>query len=785
MEEGGGKIRRRKLILALLAFVSIASPSHSASVAELSAQVGRAAQGGLDEEQEQALIGQLGDLSVQVAERYDQWVRTGSAEPRASATSLANALLPLLERLHAYHQKRTDKAVNEIIAQDGNPEVLYEQRPWLIDRGFALATAGQLSWLYYRLAMLSSEKKDLRTARLEKAVEHFSEFVYGAEPGLRDESLLGRALAERELGELDAATGDLRAVLEAGTASPLYWPARLTLAEVKAASGTGEGLSETQKLLAEASAARLPAETLNQIRLLRLQALARASKSGKSDALQREAAALARDLTRLGPGWSRRVNEVVLANVDDPRAILGSTTSTEWMAAESLAAEEKFAAAIPAYEAVLTSAALDAEQATLVQHRLGLCYFRVQRYADSERALRAFLNRAPSSPLAAEAAYLRFRAAEGVLRGNPSPETQELFASVVEAYVRGYPKHESFYEGAFRLGELQQGRGQFLQAADSYALVKGPAAFEIRAAAGEVECLADVLLNAEQGASAEWAATLRARAVAAFDRFDRLARSETGALDDLRGRTTLAKALAETAGPAPRFTDSLATLDQFESRYPSLQELWPMATALRLLAQTMLGQLEQAEKSAVALLASDDPRALELSDRIAQVLLANAVDAAGHDPAASDRWMALAAGAFDRMKAAGRPFPPEVRASLAQFYAETGRLDDAAALYAELLRDSPQSKSALRSAAMLAARRGAHGEAADYWARLAKLQEVASAGWYAARLQLAESLIAAGQGQQSCASLQEADGFRPDLRDAPTKEQFATLIARACDETDL
>jgi TolA-binding protein len=369
-----------------------------------------------------------------------------------------------------------------------------------------------------------------------------------------------------------------------------------------------------------------------------------------------------------------------------------------------------------------------------------------------------------------------------VLRANPSPPTQELFASAVEAYVAGYPDHETFYEGAFRLGELEQSRRRFLEAANAYARVKGPAIFEIRAAAGEVESLADALLNAEPGASDEWATALRTRAVQAFARFEALVRGKGSELDDLRGRTTLAKALAETAGPAPRFNDGLVTLDQFERRYPALQDLWPMAAALRLLAQTMLGRLDDAEKSASVLLASDDPRAVVLSDRIAQLLLRNAVDTAGHDAAASDRWMALAVAAFDRMRAAGRPVPPEARATLAQFYADPGRLEEAATLYGELLADQPQSKTVLRSAAMLANRRQANADAADYWARLARLQEVASAGWYDARLELGQSLTSAGQVAQACSSLREADGFRPDLRDAAIKARFATLIEKTCNQ---
>src|SRR5215468_9503210 len=69
--------------------------------------------------------------------------------------------------------------VNQVVAggmseQDGNPEVLYDQRWWQLDRGFSLAVAGQLSWLYYRSAMLHPEAKEKRQQWLKKSVKLFS-----------------------------------------------------------------------------------------------------------------------------------------------------------------------------------------------------------------------------------------------------------------------------------------------------------------------------------------------------------------------------------------------------------------------------------------------------------------------------------------------------------------------------------------------------------------------------------------------------------------------------------
>jgi tetratricopeptide (TPR) repeat protein len=206
----------------------------------------------------------------------------------------------------------------------------------------------------------------------------------------------------------------------------------------------------------------------------------------------------------------------------------------------------------------------------------------------------------------------------------------------------------------------------------------------------------------------------------------------------------------------------------------------PMVAALRLAARAVLGPVDDAERSARTLLASNDPRTLDLLDRAAPILLRNAIDTAGTERAASDRWMTIAAAAFDRLRAAGRPIPPDARASLAEYYATAGRLDDAAQTYAAMLADTPQSKTVLRNAAMVAVRRKAWPEAAEYWTRLSKLQDVASPPWYEARLEAAESLDNAGRAAEACTSAKEVDDFRPDLRNATTKKRFEDLAERAC-----
>jgi len=777
-------VAARVALISGVLFSTLCAFGATASFAQLSADVDRVVAGTLGEAGEQALFGKLAEISVQVADRYDQWVRTGSEEHRRAALAAGNSILPLLERLRAYHQGRLDKAQADIIRDDGNPEVLYTQKWWQLDRGFTLAAAGQLAWLHYRMAMMSPDQKDKRKAWLEKAGREFSEFIGAPDEKMRLESLLGRGMVERELGDRENAEGDLQMVLQQAKGTSLYWPARMALAELRAGSGGTAALTETQKLLAEAQSAGLPADTLKQIRLLRLDALlATMASSGGGEGVRSEAASLAAQLSAQGPAYAQRVTQMAVARLADPRPVLGATVSAEWIAAENLAAAEKFEEAAKAYDRIARSTDSAARaHADEVHHRLGVCYFRLGRYADAERELRTYLSAAPAGPLAAESAYLQFRAAEGVFRSSPSTETRSTFLAVAENFTRNYPDHESRYEGLFRYAELLQGERRYREAADAYAEVEGPPAFRLRAAAAEVQCLADTLSTTD-GLDAAQAGELRARTEAAWERFDKLASSSaTPASADLRARTTVARAIAAGSGPGADPAVALSLLDSFETRFPQQGDLVLPTTALRLASATSLGILDKAEASTKVLAAMPGTEAnyFDLVEKLAHALLRRSADVAPADPAASQAWAALATTLLDRMRAAGRPIPEEVRLNLAQSYVEQNRLNDAAALYGQMLAATPDSRSLLRASALLADRREQFAEAAGFWTRLAMLQEVATSAWYEARLAAATALAAAGQKDKACAAVREVDAFRPDLRDAETRKRFADLGAQVC-----
>ncbi len=778
-------LTRTLRLVCLVALAAIATPAAAASIGEVAPLVDRAVAGQLPEDQEQALFGALGEISAEVANRYDAYARTSSSDARNAAVSLADALLPLLERLYDYHQGRIDQAQNKIIQDDGNPEVLYDQKWWQLDRGFSLAAAGQLSWLHLRAALLHPENKEKRQQWLKKSVKEFSEFVYSQDPKLSGESLLGRAIAENEQGEKDEARGDLQAIIDRGSNDPLYAQAKQVQGQVRGASTPqGDPLVETQKMLAEAAKSGDSAENVNSIKMMRFEAMANALGKGKLDeAGKKEAQTLSRELSAVSPQYSKRVYELALSNTKDPRQLLGNSVSAEWVAAENLASAEKFQEAIPAYESVLRSTDPGArEHAVEAHHRLGICQFRLGHYVEAEREFRAFLNGAPQSPLAGEAAYLQMRSIEGMFRAKPTADTRDMFTAAIENYVKSYPKHENHYEGAFRLGEIYQQQRRFQEAADLYAQVNGPPAFEVRARAAEVQCLADVLTNAPKDAKPEWAAPIRARAGKVFEAFDKAAANpKAGADAELRARATLARAMTQTSGPGPQLADSLVTLQDFEKKYPNAKEMVPLAGVLRLAGASGLGRYDDAANGVKMLPSTkENPGFADILDKIGHNFLRTAADVSVNDPAMGQKWASLAGTVFDRLHADGRAMPDDVKTNMAQIYVEQNRWDEAAGIYKELLAAQPKSKTLLRNSAQVADHRNQTAESADLWGRLAMLEEVATPPWYEARIATAKAMLAAGQGDKACKSVQEVDGFRPDLRDQPTKQKFQEIAAKAC-----
>ncbi|MFN2426125.1 MAG: hypothetical protein ABR587_06725 [Candidatus Binatia bacterium] len=286
-----------------------------------------------------------------------------------------------------------------------------------------------------------------------------------------------------------------------------------------------------------------------------------------------------------------------------------------------------------------------------------------------------------------------------------------------------------------------------------------------------------------EGIDATKAKELRVRSESAWERFQKLASaSASPASDDLRARVTVARAIAAGSGPGADPATALSLLEGFETRFPEQTDLVLPSSALRLASAASLGLLEKAEPPAKLLAAMPGTEAnyFDLIEKLARALLRRSADDAPTDPAASQRWAAMATALLDRMRSAGRPIPDEVRRNLAQSYVEQDRLNDAAALYGQLLAATPDSRSLLRASALVADRRGESAESAGYWARLAQLQEVATPAWYEARLAAAAALAAAGSSDKACASVREVEAFRPDLRDAQTKRRFGELGAKVC-----
>jgi tetratricopeptide (TPR) repeat protein len=219
------------------------------------------------------------------------------------------------------------------------------------------------------------------------------------------------------------------------------------------------------------------------------------------------------------------------------------------------------------------------------------------------------------------AAYLRFKAAESVyLQADPADRTEagEEYLANLRDFLQRAPNHPNAFEAWFRLGDWQREQQQYIACAESFAKVRGDAAFEIKASYLSAQCyVEDILARPDtEPASTDDVS----RAVAALDGF--LIRTDAASPDRTESQSALlapleAKAIVMSAAIVTRsgfgtMHDRLHRLNGFESRFPNEQALLPEVLSLRIVAYRTLGDLDQAGEALEALLTLEVPGAYRI-----------------------------------------------------------------------------------------------------------------------------------------------------------------------------
>ncbi len=745
--------------------------------------------GRFDTAAQRAATERVGKGVLQLIELCDK--AAAAASEKREGDGLRSAIEALKEPLTAIYDASSgamEKLEQKIMEEDGDLEALYETPDFKTARITGSQALYYLNWLHYYGGRFYEGQK--RKELLEEAQKGFSEFTSGERRSdLMVESQLGRGLCALELGDIDSAQQDLKAVMnDAQASAERRAKARLALLDGYVRNGRAtEAVTLSEQLLAGASGAEA-----NVVRYLRTRALLDAAKKqAPADAARarQQAMALMEQLRRAGGAWEERVS-ALLASVDNPEQLAAGASSAvaKWQLARMLLQKGDTKQATPLLEAVANSSEPDL-QAYRGEARYYLAVGKFQAGQLNEAV--ALLDATPRDDNAGyipDADYLRFKAVEALVAKDASAVSPEAYEAAVRAFA-GHSEHKSAFEGAFRLGELLQRQRKFSEAVDAYAKVKGDTAFALRADFATLQCRFELLQQLGAGAVPAQRSQLMSEIAAALARFPDLAAayekqpSKDGSvpLAQLRGKWAILKAAFETLQAQPDYTVVFRQLDGFENSHTDLSDLFPQVAKLRLTACLHLGRFQEAthevQTNGALLKANNDAKTIEE--------LAGAFIRAGANRKNSDGPGAYAAAeqaalALYELVVGDAETGMRTKLTLAKLYENSGDPKKAASLYQEALQANPTLIPALRGLARLAEGEQRPADALALWETITKNARGGDLLWYEGKYEVARLTQAVGKKKEACEQLTQLRPAMPGLTDADLKAKLSALYEQAC-----
>ncbi|MBI3782028.1 MAG: tetratricopeptide repeat protein [Deltaproteobacteria bacterium] len=744
------------------------------------------AAGSFDEAAQKRGIEELGHLGLQFIELCDKAANSGAeSRERESLLGAYEAVSDPLEDIYEKSAGDLERKAKKIMEDDGDLEALYETPAYKQGQIVGLQALYYLNWLRYYGARLHDGTA--RKALLEKAEKGFGELTTGEKRGeLQIESMLGRGLCSLELGDLDAAAADLKAVAaDAHVTEERRSKARLALLDGYVRNGNVQGaLKVSDELLGQGSHSED-----NLIRYFRIRALldgAKKSSGSEAEKYRSQALALMDQLRKAGGGWEEKVAALLAASVDKPEQWANDANNpfARWELAKMLVQKNDYKQATPLLEEFVNSkdAALGRFKDE-AQYFLGLARFQEGKLEEAAQRFDASLQ-TDKPTYGADAAYLLFKTREALAAKNPEAAKSPEYEKAVEQYVAHCPDHKFAYEGWFRLGELRHAQKRFGDAIDAYAKVKGDAAFDLRAEFGTVQSRFEILQ-----ADPKQLDVLRAPIGAGLQRFEEKAaelEKRKGATDQvpmaqMRSKVAIMEAVFDGLQTQPSPQKVADLLAGFEKKYPEQKDLLPQAVRLRTVAYQSLGRFNDAAADAKAygalLVQTYGPK--EIEDLAVAFVREGAKRNGKGDPNANQAAQQVALALYEQLPADGDG-KNKKQLTLARLYENTGELPKAEQLYHEALGDKGDSLPALRGLARITESENKLPDALGYWQQLAKASRPGDAPWYEGQYQVARLTNALGKQHESCEQLEKLKPAMPGLSDVDLRGKLDELYKQVC-----
>lgn len=776
------------VVVALLVFTSGAN---AASLAELRAQIDALARArDLTISKQEGILAGLEAHAKQLYALVDQG-------KESEARSMFESLHPPLKALHDLNDRHTDALEKATIAADGDLEATQARQDFRDAELGRLRALYHLNWVSYLGATLI-DAGSRRTSLLEFAATGFGEFVIGPDEAIARESLFGRAQALKELGRTNDALADFRRIIELGPKFPQYTQARMGAAEALLAAGrVDEAVREASSIAADASAGTLAPELGAQARLLKAQALFGALKkktaSDRSGTL-REAISTLREVERFGGTWKRKAEAVASWGLEGlPEADMAASSGFGGLAvAQSLMIKGQYAKALDRLEPVIASGDTAAADRTEARFYAGLAAFQLQRPAVAAKHFRAYLDAAPRSRDAPEAAYLLFKALEELAKTQPSPQTDQAFRQALVAFLENYSQHPSSAEARFRRAELLRDEGDVLGAVAEFRKVSGNPTLEFYARFNAAQAMFSRMQDPPADVSAEQIESERKGTIADLEQLIGRLRKASGSsvpTTDLEAKATLMAALLAVQG-SPDYPKALALTEGFSKRFPGKPELARQAFAIEVLALQKAGNVERAESAVVGYVDTfaTEPKARQrIMKRLGREFFAQAeaeLEAERPEVAAASARIAIAI--YKRLRNELEPTATNeaarrgIHAMIGALHAKLGENPAAIEEFTALLALDSRSQEALRGLAEVATQTADHAKAASYWTRLAALLDPKDPAWLDARYAAAKAAATGGDRQGGCRTVKETHEKSPYPLIGKDKARFGELERTYC-----
>lgn len=660
---------------------------------------------------------------------------------------------------------------------------------------------------YYTGLLLDGDDPMLDTV-LQEAINGFSRaFIDFHEDAVIMRSLLGRALCYGKLKIYDKAMQDLKSVKKkAGKNDPLY--VRCLYEEIRMLYETGNyeiAIRSVENLKEDFPDEKIPEEIrkpLENIQAKVLVALVEKQEKESPEAPAPSGKSHLKTLKKLrrmedNPAGAAELYRYVQQNADDFKNMhythLGPVAA---VALGDLMFEKKeYDPALKYYLPVSKdSSALAADHLEGVWFHTAYIYCKKELYRDALYYLKRFNKKFDKSVFRDQAASLYYAAATRQYRRKNTSKGYKTLIDAVSEYIRmcgGSCPEMS--EAHFTMGKHYQKTGRHKKAATEFSKVYDNSPNYALAVFYRIQYYVDELEYMEaQGLNhSKTARRIYKKGTSLLASYGKRARKDPSA-KALKPHLLLLESSLSLYGPDADIRKKWKNLKNFEKRFPAEKDLFLNAFKLRMTIYHRLEMQQEAEKELRRFAAARSGNA----EACAMLKgLGEKFERKGKSPAkkglktGSGQHRDFALLTYDCLQeiSCGQSEKDKycdfAQLAMARIFIDRGQLDEAEAVYLNLLKHNNLSADAVFSLGLLYEKRQQWEKALNTWRKFSDGVKSGTYHWYESRYKTAFALSRLGDNDKACDILNITLVLHPDLGSAELMNRYLALKSEICKET--